>query len=233
MRTDRPNPLLIAPSRQLYLTAPFFDAHRAAYATVAARVLKPRKHVTDRVQALVHGPFAAARAGGGRVVGLHCRADHDAVRRAFGGFASCATAASKAAVAKAVGAKDVVYIATDSIVDFTWCNAQYKERCLSIVATRGEGELHRKVGGHPGGLSLDDAADVLVDTWALASSDLLVHNSESSVGAASACTRSMHAFLRAVCWHMHPLSRYAHPLPTHYPPTCVRRHPLMAPPPPR
>ena len=182
--TNRLNPLLLAPSRGLYLAAPFFADHRRAYGATFNRTFRPVKRLMRKIDDITEQPkLAAARARGGRLIGVHCRlASAGAVRaQSTGSMVKCSN--SVEAIRAALGPEDVLFIASDAFYDAAAVVAAIgAERCVlrQGVVRVGVGvgtEVHTR----PNGASVRDASDVLIDAWVLSRCDVLLYNSESNV----------------------------------------------------
>ena len=240
--TNRLNPLLLAPSRGLYFNSPFFATHRRTYGETFARTFRPLAHWMREINEVYEEPkLVAARSRGARVVGVHCRLTSAGAMRAqsTGTMVSCAS--SLDLIRAALDPTDVLLIASDAAEDAAAVvTAIGVERCVlranvmraAVAGT--ETEVHNR----PGGASLRDAADALIDAWLLSRSDVLLHNSES-------CLVLAIAFLRPSL-ELVPLSRAAvgasesiHPTPPPLDPpqtfslTSTPPHPSPSPPPPQ
>lgn len=133
--TNQLNPLLLAPSRNLYFTAPFLARHRVAYASVFADTIRPLPALLRRVDELdADARLVAARAAGGRVVGVHCRMVSPSAARAQapGTMSPCSGKKVLAHLRAALeaSAHNVLYVASDSSADATALTDAFGERCV-------------------------------------------------------------------------------------------------------
>lgn len=180
---NRLNPLLLAPSRGLYASAPFFKQHRAAYSTVFAETFQVVPKLQARLEPFLTR-FDEVREAGGQVFGLHCRMSTAAVSNAqsTGLVEPCGSTHILRQIAKLVGENDVLFVASDSANDVAAVTKLLGMRSIvqggSVLrATATElVETHQRSGG-----TLKKGYGAIIDVWTLAATDVLLHNSESNL----------------------------------------------------
>lgn len=204
---NRLNPLLLAPSRGLYTTAPFFDRHRTAYHRVFSDTFRLLPKVQARIQPFL-SRFADIRDAGGTVYGLHCRMSTAAVSNAqsTGLVEPCSAPHILKDILARVGEKDVLFMASDSATDVEIVTKALGMRSIvqgGSVSRALDNELfetHQRSGG-----SVKTAYAAITDVWTLAAVDVLLHNSESNIVATAmlANPQVVHSF--GVCPLRYPL----------------------------
>ena len=113
---NRLNHLLLAPSRGLYASAPFFDRHRVAYGKALAYAFAPLPSVQKRIDSHLSLLKDRAAEAGGRLIGLHCRQVAAPVQDAQSlASSSCSDKALIDELAHELKFDDVLFVATDAV----------------------------------------------------------------------------------------------------------------------
>eukprot|EP00041_Stephanoeca_diplocostata_P031222 m.968183 g.968183 ORF g.968183 m.968183 type:complete len:1001 (+) comp23915_c0_seq5:235-3237(+) len=180
---NRINPLLLAPSRGLYFSAPFFNTHRQVYSRLIHKYLIPLPRVEKRM-ATVLSRFKEVREEGGRVIGLHCRMITGPVSNAqsVGTVKPCGSESSIDTIQALLGSNDLLFVASDSETEVHALLDSFGDQVITYLGVaRSNDQSMSEVHEREHGASISDAVNAVADVWTLARCDMVMHNSESNM----------------------------------------------------
>lgn len=174
---NRINPLLLAPSRGLYPKTNFYNKHRLIYSEILKKTFKLLPNIQEKINFFTN-KFDEIRKNNGKVFGVHCRLTLPPViltqsQNVISGDSDKFIDLLK----QNIGDNDYIFLATDSTLAYDKITKIFPNRC--IVQNQVKREIDKEVHYQSG--TIEDAVNVLVDTWVLASCDKLFHNCESNI----------------------------------------------------